>query len=95
MEPETRRELLRRLKRAGGQVAAVHRMVEADEDCVDVLLQIAAVRGALAKCAQVLLEAHLETCVASAFASGDAERAGSQLGELVEVFGRYGGMAAR
>ncbi len=95
MEDETQRELLHRLSRAEGQVAGVRRMVEEGEGCVDVLLQIAAVRGALAKCAQVLLGSHLETCVSAAFASGDAGRAHEQVGELVDLFGRYGGIAAR
>ncbi len=95
METETRRELLRRLKRAEGQVGAVGRMVEEGSDCVDVLLQIAAVRGALAKVAQGLLESHLQTCVRDAFAGRDAAKSERRLEELVDLFGRYGGIAAR
>jgi DNA-binding FrmR family transcriptional regulator len=95
MDVETQRELLRRLKRAEGQVGAVGRMVEEGEDCVDVLLQISAVRGALAKVAQALLESHLQTCVRGAFASRNAAKSERQLEELVDLFGRYGGIAAR
>ncbi len=92
---DAKQKLLARLRRAEGQVAAVSRMVEEDADCVDVLLQIAAIRGALGKAGQVLLESHLRECVIDAFESGDAGDRDRKLEELVEVFGRYGGMGAR
>ena len=95
MREETKQELLKRLKRAEGQVAAIRRMVEEDEGCVDVLLQISAARGALSKSGQVLLESHIETCVSDAFASGEPEVGRQQVSELMEIFGRFGGLAAR
>lgn len=93
-EPRTA-ELVRRLRRAEGQVGAIRRMVENDEDCVDVLLQIAAVRGALGKAAQVLLGSHVETCVTDALSSGSDEARRRQVDELMTVFNRFGGLAGR
>ena len=95
MKEEIKVELVKRLKRAEGQVAALRRMVEADEECVDVLLQISAARGALSKSGQVLLKSHIETCVSDAFASGGPEASRQQVAELMEVFDRFGGLAAR
>ena len=95
MNAETKHELLKRLKRAEGQLAAVRRMVDEDEGCVDVLLQISAVRGALSKAGQVLLGSHIETCVSDAFTSGDADARQEQVDDLMKIFGRFGGIAAR
>ena len=65
------------------------------QDCVDVLLQISAARGALSKSGQVLLKSHIETCVSDAFASGGPEASRQQVTELMEDFDRFGGLAAR
>lgn len=92
---DSKQKMLARLKRAEGQLAAVRRMVEDDTYCVDVLLQIAAIRGALGKAGHVLLASHLSHCVRAALESGDADARDRTLDELVEVFGRYGGMGAR
>ena len=63
MNKEIREKVLDRVKRIGGQIAGVQRMIEADRYCVDVLNQIAAVRSALDALGVELLTDHLETCV--------------------------------
>lgn len=90
-DADTKKKLLARLKRAEGQVGAVRRMVEEDAYCIDTLVQIAAVRGALAKAADVLLEDHLEHCVVRAFESGDESERRAHVDELLTVFARFGG----
>ncbi len=95
MKKETKDELLKRLRRAEGQLAAVHRMVDSDEGCVDVLLQISAIRGALSKAAQVLLGSHIETCVSDALKDGSEEARRRQVEDLMTIFDRFGGIAAR
>lgn len=66
---------LKRLRRIEGQVRGIHRMVDEDEYCIDVLTQVAAVTRALQGVALGLLEDHLRHCVADAVAGGgrDAE----------------------
>lgn len=93
--PLSQKRLLARLKRAEGQLAAVRRMVEEEAGCVDILLQISAVRGALGKIGQLLLGSHIETCVSDALSSGDETARRRQVEELMEIFARYGGIAAR
>jgi CsoR family transcriptional regulator, copper-sensing transcriptional repressor len=65
-------ELLKRLRRAEGQVRGIHRMVEEDTYCIDVLTQVSAVTKALETVALSLLEDHLSHCVAEASAQGGA-----------------------
>jgi len=95
MKPELRKQLDVRLRRIAGQVAGIQRMVEEDRYCVDVLLQIAAARAALEQVGKRLLAAHVETCVADAFASGSARERRRKLDELLDVFARFGAVDGR
>jgi DNA-binding FrmR family transcriptional regulator len=63
--------LLGRLKRIEGQVRGVHRMVEEDVYCIDILTQISAATRALQAVALGLLEGHLAHCVVEAGRTGD------------------------
>ena len=95
MTPDTREKAHRRLRKIAGQVAALERMVDEDRYCVDILLQIAAVRGALDKVGKLLLEGHVETCVTDAIRSGRAKDRNEKLGELIEVFARFAHIGGR
>ncbi len=90
MQEESRRRLKQRLNRIAGQVGGIQRMVEEDRYCVDLLLQIAAVRAALDQAGKVILANHVETCVADAFASGKPRERKQKMDELMEVFARFG-----
>lgn len=63
-------QLLARLRRIEGQVRGLHRMVEDDTYCIDVLTQVSAVTKALQAVALGLLDEHLDHCVREAIASG-------------------------
>jgi len=95
MDEPTREAALRRLRKIGGQVEGLARMVESDRTCVDVLLQIAAVQAALGRVGTLVLGSHVETCVADALASGAPEERQQKIDELLEVFSRYGQIRAR
>ena len=62
-----------RLRRIEGQVRGVHRMVDEDTYCIDVLTQISAATKALQAVALALLDDHLNHCVANAIAEGGTE----------------------
>lgn len=89
MRDEEREKARRRLRRIAGQVAGIQRMLDEDRYCVDVLHQIAAVRAALDQTGKVILGAHVETCVADAFASGSARERRKKKDELLDVFSRF------
>jgi DNA-binding FrmR family transcriptional regulator len=93
--PTEKKKLLTRLRKVEGQVSAICRMVEEDEYCVDILLQISAVQGALGKASQLLLGSHVETCVASAFETGSKQDRQTSIDELMQVFARYSGISGR
>ncbi len=86
---ETERKAMVRLKRIEGQVQGVQRMVEEGKYCVDILLQISAIQGALEQVRKILLGRHIESCVAEAMASGREADRQKKIDELLEVFTRY------
>lgn len=61
---------LARLKRIEGQARGIHRMVDGEEYCIDILTQISAITSALENVALGLLDDHLRHCVADAVAEG-------------------------
>ena len=66
-------KLLNRLKRVEGQVRGIQKMISDDVYCDDVLIQISAVRSALASVSKELFEAHLNSCVLDQVQSGSTE----------------------
>jgi len=67
-------QVLARLRRIEGQVRGLQRMVDEDTYCIDVLTQLAAVSKALQGVGVLLLDEHLQHCVAGAAAGGDGAR---------------------
>ncbi len=63
-------DLLKRLRRAEGQVRGIQRMVESDTYCIDILTQVSAATKALETVALALLDDHLAHCVAEAVREG-------------------------
>ena len=86
-------KLTNRLSRIAGQVSAVQRMIDEDEYCVDILMQIAAANGALSKVGQIVLENHLHSCVTNAMRKGNAKERQEKLEELIKVFAKYARIA--
>ena len=75
--------LLQRLRKIEGQVRGVARMVEEDRYCVDVLVQLAAIRSAVQAVGQSLLETHVRNCVTVALRNGEGDAAISELLEVI------------
>ena len=80
-------KILARLKRLEGQVRGVHKMVEEDKYCVDVLTQISAVVAGLRATGLLVLEDHIRGCVLGAEPS-DQEAVLDELMSAIERFNR-------
>jgi CsoR family transcriptional regulator, copper-sensing transcriptional repressor len=88
MDTKSKPARLKRLSRIEGQVRGLGRMVEEDRYCIDIVTQIAAVRAALAKVEEDILQEHIGHCVAHTIKSGDAAEQRQKISELMEVLGR-------
>lgn len=90
LNEETKLKARGRLRRIEGQVQGLQRMIDGDAYCVDVLLQISAVQGALEQVQKLLLGRHVESCVADALRTGSKSERQQKLDELLDVFSRFG-----
>lgn len=79
----SREQVLRRLARMEGQVRGVARMIERDEDCIDVLQQTAALRAAIDSVTMLLMEDHVHGCVNSAVRRGNPDALTHEVMEVV------------
>jgi DNA-binding FrmR family transcriptional regulator len=91
IDGETKVKALGRLRRIEGQVQGIQRMVEEDKYCVDILLQLTAVEGAVEQVQRLLLGRHIESCVADAIRSGSTRDRQKKVDELLDVFSRFSG----
>lgn len=70
---EEKRAVVNRLSRAIGHLESVRRMVERDEDCSDVLIQLAAVRNAINNTGKVIMKNHISHCIVDAIEEDDMD----------------------
>ncbi|HET9490815.1 MAG TPA: metal-sensitive transcriptional regulator [Methylomirabilota bacterium] len=91
IDETTKAKALGRLRRIEGQVQGLQRMIGNSESCVDILLQISAVQGALEQVRKLLLGRHIESCVSEAVRAGSRGDRQRKIDELIEVFARFGG----
>ena len=84
VDPEIKDRNLKRLRRIEGQVRGLHKMVEEDRYCPEIMVQIASVHEALRAVGRELMRNHLRHCVAQGVRAGGAE-AEATYDELVEL----------
>jgi DNA-binding FrmR family transcriptional regulator len=80
--------LHKRINKIVGQIKAIDKMIEEDIPCEEVLIQVNAVKSAIHKVGQVILEGHLRHCVREGLEHGDAERTIAGFAKAVEHFSR-------
>ncbi|MEO1560944.1 MAG: metal-sensitive transcriptional regulator [Cyanobacteria bacterium J06632_19] len=83
---ESLRKIVNRLSRIEGHIRGIKSMVQQNTPCPDVLLQIAAVRGAIDKVARIVLDEHLTECVARAAKDGNID---AEMEELKAALDRF------
>ena len=85
LEPGVGEDARRRLLSVKGHVEGILRMLESDQAyCVDVLKQVKAVDGALAKVRALILQSHLKQHVVTAHERGDQDRIVAELMEILK-----------
>ena len=87
VDPQAKGRNLARLKRIEGQVRGIHKMVEDDRYCADVLGQLSAVHAALRAVGRELMRNHLLHCATDAFRAG-GEQAEQTCDELIDLMYR-------
>ena len=65
LQPEDMEPVIKRLRRAQGQLAGVLNMIDEDRDCGDVVTQLAAVSKAIDRAGFTMIAAGLQQCIRS------------------------------
>ena len=87
VDPERKDRNLKRLRRIEGQVRGLHKMVEDDRYCADIMIQISSVQEALRAVSRELMRNHLRHCAAAAIRASP-EEAEQMYDELVDLMSR-------
>jgi DNA-binding FrmR family transcriptional regulator len=80
-----KRALVVRLRKIKGQIEGIEKMVEADADCSDVLMQVVSARQALKSFSERVIECQMRACMESASPSESRHH----LRSLLSVLERY------
>ncbi|MPY90138.1 MAG: metal-sensing transcriptional repressor [Luteitalea sp.] len=89
VDPDTKAANLKRLRRIEGQVRGLHRMVEEDRYCPDILIQLSAAQEALRHVGRALMANHLRHCVTEALTEGSEARVEATYDELLELIYKH------
>lgn len=85
-DPESLRRIVNRLSRIEGHIRGIKTMVQESRPCPDVLVQVAAVRGALDRVARIILDEHLTECISRAAEAGNID---DEIAELKAALDRF------
>ena len=80
--------LHKRLKKINGQVLAVDRMIDEDVPCEEIMVQINAIKSAIHKVGQIVLEGHINHCVREGIEHGDADKTIEEFTEVIKQFSK-------
>lgn len=83
---EALKKIINRLSRIEGHIRGIKTMVKDSRPCPEVLVQVAAVRGALDRVARIILDEHLSECITRAAEQGNIE---SEIAELKSALDRF------
>lgn len=73
------------LRRIEGQVRGIEAMIENHEYCIDILNQIYAVKGALARVEEKILEKHFQHCVTQAVKGTSQKAKRDKMDEILKL----------
>ena len=79
-------DIKKRLRKTGGQINGIEKMVDEGRYCVDILQQISAARAALNKVALMILESHTKSCVVTAIQDNHAAES---IEELIGIISKF------
>ncbi|HHX51174.1 MAG TPA: metal-sensitive transcriptional regulator [Clostridia bacterium] len=83
---DSREDLQRRLSKVEGQVKGLQRMIAEDKYCVDILVQIAAVRAAIDRVGMIIFENHMRSCLQTALEEGCHQEMIEEMADVLKKF---------
>ena len=78
-----------RLNRVEGQVRGIKKMVEEGRYCVDILIQLRSVVGALQKVQENIFQHHIESCVHESLHSDNKADKDAKIEEILKLISQF------
>ena len=85
----THEEQLVGLRRIEGQVRGIQKMIEDRRYCIDIMVQLRSVIGAIARVEDNIFKKHIEGCVASTLKSKSAVERQKKIDEVVDLIKKF------
>jgi len=85
MKKDTKEKINRRFKIIEGQISGLKNMLEEERYCVDVIVQLSAVRQALSSIEDLMLENHLSTHVVHQMKNGAHKKATNEIIKIYKI----------
>lgn len=63
-------------------------MIDEDVPCEDIIVQINAVKSAIHKVGQIVMEGHIQHCVRDGIEHGDADKTIAEFTKVIEQFSK-------
>jgi CsoR family transcriptional regulator, copper-sensing transcriptional repressor len=82
---EERQNVINRLNRIEGQVKGIRKMIEEEQNCSEILMQIAAVKAAVNNVGTLVFQTHFRHCLETAVAQGEVDF----VDEVMKMLGKY------
>ena len=86
MKKSAKKQIINRMSYISGHLEGVKKMIKGDKYCIDIIKQNEAVIAAVKKTNEIILENHLNTCVAEAIKSKNKKEQKKKIKELLELF---------
>jgi DNA-binding FrmR family transcriptional regulator len=83
---EARQNVINRLNRIEGQVKGVRKMIEEEQACGEIMMQIAAVKAAINKVGTLVFETHFRHCLDKAI---NEDEGTEFVDEVIKMLGKY------
>ena len=83
---KTKKDVLPRLRKIEGQIKGIHRMIEKERYCIDIVNRVTAVQKALDQVDLMVMQRHIESCVTDAVKSDEGAPI---MGELMETIYKF------
>ena len=83
---EERQMIINRLNRIEGQVKGIRKMIEEEQSCSEILMQVAAVKAAVNKVGTIVFQTHFRDCLEKAIKEGQDL---DFIDDVMKMLGKY------
>ncbi|SDC84594.1 MULTISPECIES: metal-sensitive transcriptional regulator [unclassified Candidatus Frackibacter] len=70
-DEKMRKDLINRLKTLKGHIGGIEKMIQEEKDCIDILIQISAIKSSINKVGLAIIENYAHECVISSIEEGE------------------------